>query len=261
MAKVIDLTNSDGDLVIIGRALVLPNSFQDSAPHPLNGSLRFNPSIGAAQLFHDGAWITLGEGGGGGGGDGSSNNHTHTIAQINGLQNILNGKAPLVHSHSMTDITGLSGALAAKADLNHSHSIDAISGLRGELDAKAALVHTHNVAIKETISGCFPASPPANYKLVYTAGLTLRFPTNFSGSIVKVGTVPAMTYTISLFKNTNNNVGSITIYPSGQVTLNLPLALELAAGDTLTFQCPARDTAINTISFSFVGTRDSQTTT
>lgn len=261
MAKVIDLTNSDGDLVILGRALVLPNSSVDSQPHPLNGSLRFNPTIGAAQLFHAGAWVTLGEGGGSGGGDGSSNNHTHTIAQITGLQNILNGKASTVHTHAMADVVGLVSALAGKSDLSHGHTIDKITGLRGELDAKAALVHTHNYTVKDQIAGYFPASPTANYKLVYTASIALHFPANFSGSFVKVGTAPAMTYTITLFKNNTTNIGSLIIYPSGQITLNAPTGLDLAAGDTLTFQCPARDTAINGISFSLVGTRDSQVTT
>lgn len=71
MAKVIDLTESDGDLVILGRSLVLPSSELDSQPSPLNGALRFNPAIGKAQLFSLGAWVTLGEGTGGGSGDGS----------------------------------------------------------------------------------------------------------------------------------------------------------------------------------------------
>jgi hypothetical protein len=261
MAKVIDLTNSDGDLVVIGRAIVLPNSTVDSQPHPLNGSLRFNPSIGAAQLFHAGAWITLGEGGGSSGGDGSSNNHTHTIAQITGLQNILNGKAATVHTHPMTEIVGLVGALSGKSDISHTHSIPQISGLRGELDSKAAILHSHNYSVRDTIAGCFPASPPANYKLVYTAAIKLTFPANFAGSFVSTSVAPAMSYTISLFKNKTTSVGSLIFYPSGQITMNLPTGLELAAGDTLTFQCPARDTAINTISFSFVGTRETQVTT
>lgn len=261
MAKVIDLTNSDGDLVILGRALVLPSAITDSQPHPLNGSLRFNPSIGAAQLFHAGGWVTLGSGTGGTGpGDGTSNNHSHSISQITGLQNILNGKAALSHTHGLSDITGLSAALSAKADINHAHSIDGVTGLRGELDAKAALVHSHTMALKESISGCFPASPPANYKLVYTAPLALHFPIGLPGSYVKVGTPPALSYTVGLLKN-NVSVGSIIISPSGTVVLNLPTALDLVAGDTLTFQCPARDTSINTISFSLLGTRDSQVTT
>jgi hypothetical protein len=261
MAKVIDLTNTDGDLVILGRALVLPNSTVDSQPHPLNGSLRFNPTLGAAQLFHSGAWITLGSGGGDSSGGGGAGGPPWTIAQITGLQNILNGKAASIHTHAMGEITGLNSALQGKADLNHTHAIDAITGLRGELDSKANVVHTHNYTVKDTVSASFPGSPPANYKIVYTAALAIHFPANFVGSVVKVGTPPATTYTIALFKNLANNVGSLIFYPSGQVTLNLPMALDLAVGDTLTFQCPSRDTAISDISFSLVGTRDSQVTT
>ncbi len=260
MAKVFDLTNSDGDFVILGRALVLPNSITDSQPHPLNGSLRFNPTLGAAQLFHAGAWITLGEGSGSSGGAGS-NNHNHTIAQITGLQNILNGKASTIHNHSMAEVTGLGSALAGKADVTHGHTIDAITGLRGEIDAKAAIVHSHNYVVKDSISGCFPANPIANYSLVYVSPLEITFPANFDGSHVTVQTPPAMTYTIGLFKNVSETIGSLIFYPSGQITLNLPGGLTLAAGDTLTFQCPARDTAINTISFSLLGSRATQTTT
>lgn len=261
MAKVIDLTNTDGDLVVLGRALVLPNSITDSQPHPLNGSIRFNPAIGAAQLFHAGAWSTLGGDtiNPGTGGDGTSNNHTHTIAQIIGLQNILNGKAPVIHTHAIGEITGLTVALSNKSDVGHSHTIGNISGLRSELDNKAPLAHNHMIAVQEVISGCFPASPIANYKLVYTAGVKVSFPANFVNSFVRVGTPPAAIYTISLLKNGITNVGSLVFSPDGLVTKNLSGGLILAAGDTLTFQCPARDTAINTISFSLVGTRDFQT--
>jgi hypothetical protein len=262
MAKIIDLTNSDGDYVILGRALVLPNATVDSQPHPLNGSLRFNPAIGSPQFFHDGAWITLGSGGGTTPtpGDGTSNNHTHTIAQITGLQNILNGKAPLVHSHTMSDIADLTATLANKSNIGHGHTIADINNLGAILDGKSSVGHTHGLKIKDSITAYFPASPSANYKLIYLAALGIQFPVNFVGSFIKVGTPPATTYTISLFKNVSTAVGSLIFYPNGNITAILANGLVLAAGDTLTFQCPARDTSINSISVSLLGVREPQNT-
>lgn len=261
MAKVIDLTNSDGDLVVLGRAIVLPNSTSDTQPNPFNGSIRFNPLLGAVQFFHAGAWITLGEGSGGGSaGDGSSNNHTHSISQIVGLQNILNNKAPLIHNHTYADITGLSDALAGKANLTHTHTVSEIVELQALLDSKALKVHSHEFAIPDTISASFPATPPANYKLIYTAAIGLTFPANFDGSFVNMLTPPAAMYTITLMKNLLANVGSLIFYPNGNIVKNLPAGLTLAPGDTLTFQCPARDTTLNTISFTLKGMRPAQTT-
>lgn len=261
MAKVIDLTNSDGDLVVLGRALVLPNSTTDSQPHPLNGSLRFNPTLGIAQLFFAGAWADLGANSSVSSGSGSSTVSATTIAQITGLQNILNAKAPLIHIHALADVTGLTSALANKSDISHTHTEDQITGLQSDLDSKAALVHSHNYTVKDMISASFPASPTANYALVYTASLPLHFPINFTGSYVSVNVLPAALYTITILKNRTTSVGSIIINPNGAITLNLPATLDLIAGDTLTFQCPARDTTIDTISFSLVGSRDPQITT
>ena len=259
MAKILDLTESDGDYVIIGRSVVLPSSDTDSLPSPLNGALRFNPTLGRAQLFHAGSWITLGTGGSGGGG-GSANDHTHTISQILGLQTALSNKASLIHTHPMADITGLSAALAGKAAISHPHNISDVNGLDTALATKANVTHNHNMVLDEQISACFPGNPPALFKIVYTAARTCTLPANLVGSFVKVRVNPAASFTISLHKNLTQ-VGTIMITPTGSVVMTVGAAVTLTPGDTLTFTLPAKDVAIDTISFSLLASRPAQLTT
>ena len=47
--------------------------------------------------------------------------HTHEIADVNGLQDALDGKATSTHTHAIADVTGLQDALAGKADSGHNH--------------------------------------------------------------------------------------------------------------------------------------------
>ncbi len=258
MAKVIDLTESDGDLVVLGRSIVLPSSELDSQPSPLNGALRFNPSIGKAQLFSLGAWVTLGEGTGGSSGDGS-NNHTHSITQILGLQTALASKASLVHNHGLSDVTGLVTALADKAAVGHVHAVADVTGLQTLLNAKAALSHVHSFTEKEKIAACLPGSPPASFKLVWTATDPITIPANLVGSVFKTLTPPAQPYIITLFKNVSTNVGTITLNPGGSIQISFTAAVTMVSGDTLTFSLPARDTTIDTISLSVVTNRNPQT--
>lgn len=63
-AKVIDLRDGRGDLIILGKTLTLPSSDDDTNHIPVDGSIRFNPLTGWPQLFADGAWTNLGGGGG-----------------------------------------------------------------------------------------------------------------------------------------------------------------------------------------------------
>ena len=259
MAKVFDLTESDGDLIVLGRSIVLPSSDTDSLPAPLNGAIRFNPTIGRAQFFFDGAWITLGSGDGSVGG--TSNNHTHTIAQIQGLATALAQKASLTHTHNLNDVTGLTTALAAKANVVHGHAIDEISGLTDALAGKASITHSHSYTINEHISACLPGNPPAQFRLVYTSPVACVLPANLIGSFFRVGITPAATFVITMFKNVSTQIGTVSIAPTGTVQISFIAPVNLAAGDTLTFQLPVKDTKIDTISFSIVATRASQATT
>lgn len=259
MAKVIDLTESDGDLVILGRSLVLPSSETDSTPAPLNGAMRFNPTLARPQLFVEGVWITLGAGSGGSGG--SDNNHTHAISQIQGLANALNNRAPLVHTHELTEVNGLVAALAQKAPTAHGHTIAQVTGLETALAGKANTLHGHNYTVNEHISACLPGNPPALFRLVYTTPVTCVLPANLVGSFVRVITNPAATFVIELFKNGTTAIGNITILPTGTIQFNFAADVAMVAGDTLSFQLPARDTALNTVSLSIVARRQAQQTT
>ena len=42
--------------------------------------------------------------------------HTHAVADVEGLQAALDGKAPTVHTHTTCQVTGLDAALGAKFD-------------------------------------------------------------------------------------------------------------------------------------------------
>ncbi|MCE5281954.1 MAG: hypothetical protein LLG93_07605 [Deltaproteobacteria bacterium] len=59
------------------------------------------------------------------------------IADVEGLQDALDGKAPTSHSHAISDVTDLQDSLDAKADVSHVHAISDTTGLQDALDAKA----------------------------------------------------------------------------------------------------------------------------
>ena len=250
MAKIIDLTKTDGDLVILGKSLVLPNSSEDSQPTPINGSIRFNPTVGAVQVFNAGAWENLGSDGGSG-----ENGGTVTIAQILGLQSALNSKAAVVHGHAISAITGLQAALDNKTSIGHNHGIADITSLTQTLAAKSAVGHGHTFEVKETISVCFPDSPPTNFEVIWTAALTTYFDQNFFGSFGKVEINPTASYVVTIKQNATP-VGSITVDPTGAITFASTVAFSVAPGDTLTFVAPARDATLRTLSFTLVGNRN-----
>lgn len=72
--------------------------------------------------------------------------HVHTIPDVTGLQAALDGKADTVHNHAIANVTGLQVALDGKADTVHVHTISQVTGLQIALDTKAPLVHTHLIA-------------------------------------------------------------------------------------------------------------------
>src|SRR3954451_5668351 len=71
MAHIVDTRYAGGEFVVLGDALTLPASSQPSTPSA--GSLRYNPSTDALELYSTGimAWMALGSGGSGGSGGGS----------------------------------------------------------------------------------------------------------------------------------------------------------------------------------------------
>jgi hypothetical protein len=83
---------------------------------------RFNTYIGAAgygPVTHPASWTKL---------------SASEIADINGLQTALNGKAASTHTHTIANVTGLQTALNGKANLSHSHNIFEISGWAAQLE-------------------------------------------------------------------------------------------------------------------------------
>ena len=247
MAKVFDLSASDGDLVIIGNSLVLPNSTQDSSPTPLNGALRFNPQASVAELFVNGTWIPLS-----GTGGGSYSPSTISMAQVVGLVAGLANKADRIHNHVISDITGLTTALSGKIDVGHTFGLTDITGLQTALDAKSYTGHMHNITEIEKITACFPGNPPALFKLTWVASGPVSFPANLSGSQFSVLTPPAASYVISMYKNVSTSIGTITISSTGVALISVA-AFNVVAGDTISFVLPTRDTTIDTITMSIVG--------
>ena len=49
--------------------------------------------------------------------------HTHPVAEVDGLQAALDGKAATSHTHSTAQVTGLDSALAGKASTSHTHPV------------------------------------------------------------------------------------------------------------------------------------------
>ena len=78
-------------------------------------------------------------------GGGVPADHTHLIADVTGLQTALDGKvddaemtgkANTIHNHAIADVTGLQTALDSKLEGIHSHAIGDITGLQNALDSK-----------------------------------------------------------------------------------------------------------------------------
>lgn len=172
MSKVIDVRKNGGDLVILGKALVLPNSSSDGTDLPLDGSTRYNPDTDTVELYSNETWNPIT---GTGTEDDAPPAHTHTVGQVTGLQAALDGKSPTVHSHPISEVTGLQAALddkaalthdeaianiinlqetldglttgaSGKAPTDHSHAIVSITGLQTALNNKAPLNHTHQTS-------------------------------------------------------------------------------------------------------------------
>ena len=69
--------------------------------------------------------------------------HTHSIANVTGLQAILDAKSPLTHIHAMSDVTGLVTAIANKSDTGHIHAMSDVTGLTAAISLKSDVGHLH----------------------------------------------------------------------------------------------------------------------
>ena len=137
--------------------------------------------------------------------------HSHAIADVNGLQEELNGKgagdmkksvydadgdgvvdnakkldgrtlaqfAPAQHSHDMSQVSGLSSALMGKADAVHSHEIADVNGLQSALDGKINTTYTLSITGNAIV--LTPSSGDAQQ-------ITIPIATASALGLVKIGT-------------------------------------------------------------------------
>ena len=137
--------------------------------------------------------------------------HSHAIADVNGLQDELNGKgagdmkksvydadgdgvvdnakkldgrtlaqfAPAQHSHDMSQVSGLSSALTGKADAAHSHEIADVNGLQAALDGKINTTYTLSITGNAIV--LTPSSGEAQQ-------ITIPIATASALGLVKIGT-------------------------------------------------------------------------
>ena len=137
--------------------------------------------------------------------------HSHAIADVNGLQEELNGKgagdmkksvydadgdgvvdnakkldgktaaqfAPAQHSHDMSQVSGLSSALTGKADAAHSHEIADVNGLQAALDGKINTTYTLGITGNAIV--LTPSSGEAQQ-------ITIPIATASALGLVKIGT-------------------------------------------------------------------------
>ena len=137
--------------------------------------------------------------------------HSHAIADVNGLQEELNGKgagdmkksvydadgdgvvdnakkldgrtlaqfAPAQHSHDMSQVSGLSSALMGKADAAHSHEIADVNGLQAALDGKINTTYTLSITGNAIV--LTPSSGDAQQ-------ITIPIATASALGLVKIGT-------------------------------------------------------------------------
>lgn len=127
----------------------------------------------------------------------SADYHTHTIAQVEGLVDILeNGIQYESHSHYIEDVLGLGAALSGKAPDFHTHLASHIEDLGALLDEKAETVHSHVIG---DVTGLQTA---LNSKATTTDLGAVAFsnsytdlankPTLFSGSYVDLTNKPSL---------------------------------------------------------------------
>ncbi len=291
MSRIIDLRESGGELVVLGRALVLPSDVSGSAV-PLDGSIRFNTTAGTVQMCISGVWSDIGSG------DGGGLSAPFAISDTTGLQAALDGKANAIHVHALTDVTGLQTALSGKSDINHGHAISTIpnlqptldslqsqvngkapishthvianvTGLQTALDNKAAYTHSHVIgdvtglqaaltALQaEKIGVCLPGQAPSGFSFSWTATQAVTFAANFFGSIGAVQTQATADYTIAVSLR-GSQIGTVRALANNSVVAFATTGanvVNIAVGDTLVFTCPTADATISNMSFTLLGTR------
>lgn len=117
MSKIIDVSKGGGELVVLGKAVVLPGSSTDGASMPLDGSLRFNPTLDEVEVYKEGTWFVLTGGGGGDAGEPLPNINSpsllgRTDAGFGAAHEITVGEGLLLEDGELTSGVGGAGLSA-----------------------------------------------------------------------------------------------------------------------------------------------------
>ena len=182
--------------------------------------------------------------------------HSHAIADVNGLQEELNGKgagdmkksvydadgdgvvdnakkldgrtlaqfAPAQHSHDMSQVSGLSSALMGKADAVHSHEIADVNGLQAALDGKATAAL---YALTLLSTGWTGDAAPYAQEVTVTGIMAADTPLV---DIVQTGTEDTdepMREAWGVVTRIVAGAGKITAYASEKPAVNIPIQLKV----------------------------------
>ena len=182
--------------------------------------------------------------------------HSHAIADVNGLQEELNGKgagdmkksvydadgdgvvdnakkldgrtlaqfAPAQHSHDMSQVSGLSSALMGKADAVHSHEIADVNGLQSALDGKATAAL---YALTLLSTGWTGDAAPYAQEVTVTGIMAADTPLV---DIVQTGTEDTdepMREAWGVVTRIVAGAGKITAYASEKPAVNIPIQLKV----------------------------------
>lgn len=109
----------------------------------------------------------------------------------------------------------------------------------------------------ETVACFFPANPPLNATLIWTAGVNVAFATDFpiAGFVT---TNPTSQFTITVSNKQGTVVGTVRVNSSGVVSFNKLFGgsvLQVPQGDILRFTVTGTDTAVQNVSFTLTGKR------
>lgn len=134
--------------------------------------------------------------------------HTHEIANVNGLQDALNGKQPSgsyaasEHTHQIADVENLQTALDGKAGSSHSHAIADVAELQTTLDGKIPKTGSAGtLKTTETIATASTVNASSARSMSLASGGSLTVSNGASGQAWITVVALAGTATISLGSN------------------------------------------------------------
>ncbi len=220
MAQIVDVRSSGGDFVIVGGALSLPTS-GNSVTSPLAGSIRFNTTTAALELYNGTLWVAATGSGSG-------------VVSFNGRT----GGVTLTSS----DITNALGftPLGSSTSLGYTSLPTSLKLLPFVYTAPGLIV--------------------ANQQ-VWTIPITVpfTFPSNLTGSSAICGTAANTTsaYTLAYIRGAiTTTIGTITYSSGVKVGSFTTAAYTAQLGDTLILTSPSvQDASLANLGIVLLGTR------